>query len=83
MTDEEVERYCTTKLSWLKPHQQKKCKEYPRRILKAIMVTIQRGVQMALTECDNHFSDHRWNCSGLNTAQFFQDQGILKTGLFV
>lgn len=80
MTNEEAQLYCTTKLRWLKPHQKKKCQQYPKKTLKSIMVTIQRGVSMALTECEQHFSDHRWNCSGINAAQFFQDEGILKTG---
>ena len=35
---------------------------------------------MALSECQNHFNDHRWNCTGLNEEQVFQEMGIMKTG---
>lgn len=83
MTEEEVKRFCTSTLRWLKPHQKKKCREeYSHSTVKPMLNSIHRGVTMALTECENHFNDHRWNCSGLNTAQVFQDQGILKTGKY-
>ncbi|KAK3744101.1 hypothetical protein QZH41_016790 [Actinostola sp. cb2023] len=60
---------------WLKSHQQKKCLAHPY-----MMESVVRGVSMAVRECENHFSDHRWNCSGLTMKQVFQEDGILKTG---
>nr|AAT02182.1 secreted signalling factor wnt-A [Nematostella vectensis] len=73
VTSEEVTQFCSL-MPWMKPHQKQKCLLEP-----LVMPSVQRGVGMALEECPSHYSDHKWNCSGVNTAQVFQERGILKT----
>lgn len=64
-------------MNWLKEHQKKKCLTHIHMVKSA-----ENGVDLALRECPNHFSDHRWNCTGVTLAQVFEDTGMLATSKY-
>lgn len=72
-SNEDVKRFCAL-MSWFKPHQKIQCLQHP-----VLMPSVQRGVENALKECPKHFRDHRWNCTGISTAQVFQGKGMMET----
>lgn len=61
--------------SSLKGNKNKRCSASPEKGLSA-----REGVELALEQCRKHFTDMRWNCSGVTVADIFQTQRILLAG---
>lgn len=71
---EDARTFC----SWLKGDQFKKCSSQP-----VLGLAARNGVELALKECRSRFTDRRWNCSGVTIADVFQNERMLKAGMFV
>lgn len=70
-TNEDANRFC----SWLKGNKLRNCLSHPLLGLSA-----REGVEEVLKECRSHFTDRRWNCSGVTIADVFQNERMLKAG---